>query len=136
MYKNHVNSSVDACISGNIKLEHVITCTFGCTNGEMHVESFSDGGYPPQHHLCLCHCPPPIFPSAIVKVVLVQYAICSIIYCLSQQLILRFFLSIIIILYWCIHKHTCPGCAEDVMNGRGSIALKSTKLTMMGASRH
>jgi hypothetical protein len=41
-YKNHVNSSVDACISGHIKLEHVITCTFGCTNGEMHVESFSD----------------------------------------------------------------------------------------------
>jgi hypothetical protein len=34
---------VDACISGHIKLEHVITCTFGCTNGEMHVESFSDG---------------------------------------------------------------------------------------------
>jgi hypothetical protein len=33
---------VDACISGHIKLEHVITCTFGCTNGEMHVESFSD----------------------------------------------------------------------------------------------
>jgi hypothetical protein len=41
-YKNHVNSSADACISGHIKLEHVITCTFGCTNGEMHVESFSD----------------------------------------------------------------------------------------------
>ena len=40
--ENHVNSSVDACISGHIKLEHVITCTFGCTNGEMHVESFSD----------------------------------------------------------------------------------------------
>jgi hypothetical protein len=35
---------VDACISGHIKLEHVITCTFGCTNGEMHVESFSDDG--------------------------------------------------------------------------------------------
>jgi hypothetical protein len=35
---------VDACISGHIKLEHVITCTFGCTNGEMHVESFSDEG--------------------------------------------------------------------------------------------
>jgi hypothetical protein len=33
---------VDACISVHIKLEHVITCTFGCTNGEMHVESFSD----------------------------------------------------------------------------------------------
>jgi hypothetical protein len=33
---------VDACSSGHIKLEHVITCTFGCTNGEMHVESFSD----------------------------------------------------------------------------------------------
>jgi hypothetical protein len=28
---------VDACISGHIKLEHVITCTVGCTNGEMHV---------------------------------------------------------------------------------------------------
>jgi hypothetical protein len=42
-YKNNVNSSVDACISGHIKLEHVITCTFGCTNGEMHVDSFSDG---------------------------------------------------------------------------------------------
>jgi hypothetical protein len=41
-YKNHVNASVDACISGHIKLEHVITCTFGCTNGEMHVESFLD----------------------------------------------------------------------------------------------
>jgi hypothetical protein len=25
-----------------IELEHVITCTFGCMNGEMHVESFSD----------------------------------------------------------------------------------------------
>jgi hypothetical protein len=45
-YKNHVNSSVDACISGHIKLEHVITCTFGCTNGEMHVESFSDALVP------------------------------------------------------------------------------------------
>jgi hypothetical protein len=37
MSKNHVNSSVDACISSHVKLEHVITCTFGCTNGEMHV---------------------------------------------------------------------------------------------------
>jgi hypothetical protein len=33
---------VDACISGHIEVEHVITCTFGCRNGEMHVESFSD----------------------------------------------------------------------------------------------
>jgi hypothetical protein len=41
-YKNHVNPSVDACISSHIKLEHVITCTFECTNGAMHVESFSD----------------------------------------------------------------------------------------------
>jgi hypothetical protein len=42
MYKNHVDSSADACISSHIELEHVITCTFGCTNGEMHVESFSE----------------------------------------------------------------------------------------------
>ncbi len=41
-YKNHVNSSVEACIYSHIELEHVITCTFGCTNGEMHVDSFSD----------------------------------------------------------------------------------------------
>jgi hypothetical protein len=41
-YKNNVNSSVDARISSHIKLEHVITSLFGCTNGEMHVDSFSD----------------------------------------------------------------------------------------------
>jgi hypothetical protein len=42
MYKNNLNSSVDACLSSHIKLEHVITCLFGCTNGKMHVDSFSD----------------------------------------------------------------------------------------------
>jgi hypothetical protein len=41
-YKNHVDLSIDACISSQIKLEHVITCTFGCRNGEMRVDSFSD----------------------------------------------------------------------------------------------
>jgi hypothetical protein len=46
-YKNHVDLSIDACISSQIKLEHVITCTFGCRNGEMRVDSFSDeGGHP------------------------------------------------------------------------------------------
>jgi hypothetical protein len=44
--QNNVNSSVDACISSHIKLEHVITCLFGCTNDKMHVDSFSDAPVP------------------------------------------------------------------------------------------